>query len=131
MAQQQPGIKSSLLSTVYAFWEASKTRPKFKTGDYVRISGYKTVFSRGYTANWGTEIFRISRVNHHEWPVTYHLKNSDKKPIPGCFYEQELSEVRDSGVYLVERVLKKIMEYWSGNNGKMSERIQLTSISGN
>ena len=26
--------------------------PKFKVGDYVRISKYKNIFAKGYTPNW-------------------------------------------------------------------------------
>ena len=30
--------------------------PKFQVGDYVRISKYKNIFTKGYTPNWSEEL---------------------------------------------------------------------------
>ena len=30
----------------------NKKNPKFKFGNYVRISKYKNIFAKGYTPNW-------------------------------------------------------------------------------
>ena len=38
--------------------------PKFKVGDYVRISKYKNIFAKGYTTNWSEEIFVIRRIKN-------------------------------------------------------------------
>ena len=32
--------------------EVNDKDPKFKVGDYVRISKYKSMFAKGYTPNW-------------------------------------------------------------------------------
>ena len=32
--------------------EVNYNDPKFKVGDYVRISKYKNIFAKGYTLNW-------------------------------------------------------------------------------
>ena len=43
---------------------------KFKIGDIVRISKYKTIFAQGYTPNWSEEVFMIKRVtNTVPWTV--------------------------------------------------------------
>ena len=42
--------------------EFNKKNPKFKIGDYVRISKYKNIFSKGYLPNWSEEIFIINKV---------------------------------------------------------------------
>ena len=43
---------------------------KFKIGDIVRISKYKTIFPQGYTPNWSEEVFMIKRVtNTVPWTV--------------------------------------------------------------
>ena len=34
-----------------------KKDPKFKVGDRVRISKYKSIFSKGYAPNWSEELF--------------------------------------------------------------------------
>ena len=35
--------------------------PKFKVGDRVRISKYKTFFAEGYMPNWSEEVFFIKK----------------------------------------------------------------------
>ena len=65
--------------------------PKFKTGDYVRISKYRTKFSRGYEPNFTNEVFVVTDVLKTT-PPTYNIaeiKHADK--IIGTFYEEELS----------------------------------------
>ena len=42
--------------------ELSYKAPKFKTGDTVRITKYKNIFSKGYTKNYSREIFIIDCV---------------------------------------------------------------------
>ena len=39
-----------------------KEDPKFKVGDYVRISKYKNIFAKGYALNWSEEVFVISKI---------------------------------------------------------------------
>jgi len=46
---------------------------KVKVGDLVRVSKYKTVFEKGYTPNWTTEVFKIVKVQRTN-PVTYPSK---------------------------------------------------------
>lgn len=107
-----------LLSNVYNF---IKVRPKAKyvIGDYVRISKYKSTFSKGYTGNWSTEIFKIVKVNT-TYPITYQLQDDRNEPVLGGFYEQELQKVKHSDIYLVEKVLKKkgnkVLVKWLGMN---------------
>ena len=38
--------------------------PKFKVGGHVRISKYKNIFVKGYTANWSEEVFVIKEVKN-------------------------------------------------------------------
>ena len=35
---------------------------RYKIGDSVRVSKFKTVFDKGYTPNWSTEVFKIIKV---------------------------------------------------------------------
>ena len=58
---------------LYSNLEATKTKPKFKVGDGVRISKYKRkTFGKGYTPNWTEEIFIISEVLNSN-PYTYKI----------------------------------------------------------
>jgi hypothetical protein len=97
-----------ILQTIYL----SKTKslfekiPKFKIGDFVRISKYKKMFEKGYTPNYTTEIFKIINVNK-KYPHTYLLEDYEKNPIAGQFYTQELLKVKYPNMYLVEKVLKQ------------------------
>ena len=50
--------------------EVNDKDPKFKVGDHVRISKYKTIFAKGYTPNWSEEVFVISKINNTV-PWTY------------------------------------------------------------
>ena len=38
--------------------------PKLKVGDHVRISRYKSIFSKGYTPNWSEESFVIKEIKN-------------------------------------------------------------------
>ena len=38
--------------------------PKFKIGDIVRMSKYKTIFSKGYVPDWSEEVFVIKEVKN-------------------------------------------------------------------
>lgn len=66
-----------------------KTKPKLKRDDLVRISKYKHLFDKGYTANWTTELFKVVKVDPG-WPVTYKLQDLSGENILGSFYEPEL-----------------------------------------
>lgn len=78
---------------------------KFRLGDVVRISKYKSLFDKGYTPSWSTELFKIVKVNITN-PPTYLLESTDGQPIKGCFYEAELQKTKSPNVYLVEKVLR-------------------------
>lgn len=80
---------------------------KFKVGDYVRISKYRTVFDKGYTPNWTTEIFKIRKVQYHTDPITYLLNDYQDKEIKGSVYAEELQSVKQPNVYLIDRIIRK------------------------
>ena len=42
--------------------EVNDKDPKFKVGDYVRISKYKNIFAKGYMPNWSEEVFVIKKL---------------------------------------------------------------------
>jgi len=79
---------------------------RYKIGDSVRVSKFKTVFDKGYTPNWSTEVFKIIKVQQTN-PVTYLLEDSRGVFIAGGFYEYELHSVANSDMHLVEKVLRK------------------------
>ena len=81
--------------------------PKFRVGDTVRVSRYKSVFGKGYEANFTEEIFKVTRVLRGD-PNVYELEDHEGEPIVGKFYEKELSAVeKKDDTYRVEKILRK------------------------
>ena len=69
--------------------EVNDNDPKFKVGDYVRISKYKNIFTNVYTPNWSEEVFVIKEIkNTVSW--TYVINDLNGEEIIGTFYENEL-----------------------------------------
>lgn len=83
-------------------------RPKaaFKVGDPVRISKFRTVFQKGYTPNWTTEIFTVKKVQLNTDPITYLLIDHKGEEIKGCFYAEELQLVKNKDIYLIEKIIR-------------------------
>ena len=45
--------------------ESNEKDPKFKKGDYVRISKYKNIFAKRCAPNWGEEIFDVKKYKEY------------------------------------------------------------------
>ena len=81
--------------------------PKFRIGDTVRVSKYKSIFAKGYEANFTEEVFKISKV-FREDPTVPEIEDHEGEPIIGKFYEKELSVVnKKDDTYRIEKVLRK------------------------
>lgn len=104
---------------------------KFKINDFVRISRYKSLFEKGYTPNWSTELFRITRILPTE-PVTYRLVDLNDQEVKGCFYEYELQQTKLTDVYLIERIVRrkgnKLLVKWLGFDDSHSSWINATDF---
>ena len=73
--------------------EHNEKDSRFKAGDRVRISKFKNIFAKGYTANWSTEIFIINKINDTV-PYTYNLKDLNGEEIIHSFYDRELQKTK-------------------------------------
>ena len=96
--------------------------PKFRIGDTVKVSKYKSVFSKGYEANFTEEIFKVSRVFRGN-PNMYEIEDHEGEPIIGKFYEEELSAVnKKDDTYGTEKVLRKrkgmALVKWLGHDSR-------------
>ena len=94
----------------------NKKYPKFKVGDHVRISKYKNIFTKGYTANMSEEVFVVSKFkNTVLW--TYVVSDLNDEEITGSFYEKELQKTNQKE-FRIEKVLKrkgdKLYVKWKG-----------------
>ncbi|XP_018396275.1 PREDICTED: uncharacterized protein LOC108774623 [Cyphomyrmex costatus] len=125
-----PAIAERLLNTVYSAIKIAGPA-KFKVGDAVRVSKYKTIFEKGYTSNWTMEVFRIVKVQETN-PVMYLLEDYRGKPVAGGFYEHELRRVANPDVYLVEKVLRKkgdkVYVKWLGFDGSHNSWINKNDV---
>ena len=83
----------------------SHAKPRYSTGDEVRITVSKRHFEKGYTPNWTEEVFIIDRVLTTQ-PVTYRIRDLMNEPIIGSFYEQQLQKTTQTR-FRVEKVLRK------------------------
>ena len=73
--------------------EHNEKNSRFKVGDRVRISKFKNIFAKGYTANWSKEIFAVDKINDTV-PYTYNLKDLNDEEIIGSFYDRELQKTK-------------------------------------
>lgn len=101
--------EQELLNTVYNYKrEYSQRRmAKYRVGDYVRLSKYRTVFDKSYTPNWTTEVFTVRKVQYNTDPITYLLKNYYNEEIPGSVYAEQIQSVLNPDEYLVEKILRR------------------------
>jgi hypothetical protein len=106
IAMKPVDVKEDTKINAYDYLKIIPRKRKFRLGDIVRISKYKTVFEKGYTASWSTELFKIVKANATN-PPTYLLESIEGEPIKGCFYEAELQKTTSPNVYLVEKIVKR------------------------
>lgn len=105
--------EGQVLNNLYGkAWEQNKKRkkPKFKEGDFVRISSVKGVFEKGYTGNWTEEIFIIDKVKLSAVPqIMYKIKDWKGKEIDGSFYDKEIQLVSKGleEFWKIEKVIRK------------------------
>ena len=85
--------------------EVNDNDPKFKVGDHVRISKYKSTFAKGYTPNWSEEVFVIKK-NKNTVPWTYVIDDRNGEEITGTFFEKELQKI-DQQEFRIEKVIRK------------------------
>jgi len=100
-----PAIAEKFFNTVYSNVKIAAPT-KFKVGDSVRVSKYKTIFEKGFTPNWMIEVFKIVEVQKIN-PATIILEDSRGNPVAGGFYEYEIQRVANPDVYLVGKVLRE------------------------
>lgn len=120
-----------LLRTVYRNDIKIDRNPKFKVGDFVRISKYKNVFAKGYTPNWTTEVFKIRKVMYTE-PYTYLLQDDSGAEIIGGFYQHEIQKVKYPDSFLVEKFIRrkgnKVYVKWLGLDTKHNSWINKKDV---
>ena len=118
---------------VYSSFKDNKVSdkdPKFKVGDHVRISKYKSTFAKRYMPNWSEEIFIIKKIRNTV-PWTYVINDLNGEEIIGTFYENELQKT-DQKEFRMEKVLKKkgdkLYVKWKGYDNSFNSWIDKKDI---
>ena len=108
-------------------------------GDLVRLSRWRTPFSRGYSEQWTEEVFKI-RNRIPSDPPRYKVQDLLEEPVHGSFYEQELLRVNadneDDILYKIEKDIfsKKVggekysLIKWYGYDTKFNSYIKTNNI---
>ena len=84
--------ENKLWEEMYLFTKITPLKYNFKIGDKVRLSSIRSIFSKGYTKKWTTEVFTIISQIPRSPPV-YKVKDSNGEEIIGTFYENELQKI--------------------------------------
>ena len=77
-----------------------------KIDDRVRISKYKNIFVKRYTANWSEEFFVIKKVKNTV-PFTYVTNELNGEEIIVTFYEKELQKNNQQGLRIEKVITRK------------------------
>ena len=85
--------------------ESNDKDPKFKIGDYIRISKHKNIYAKGYTPNQSKEIF-VNKKIKNTVPWTYVINNLNDQEIIGTLYEKELIKTNQKE-FRIEKVINK------------------------
>ncbi|XP_064647449.1 uncharacterized protein LOC135500132 [Lineus longissimus] len=111
--------------------------PKYKVGDCVRISKYKSFFGKGYLPNYTEEVFQIKQIIFTHL-IVYKLGDYHKEEIQRYFYEQEFCYIPDPDQ--LEYKIDKIISYktskdkkyglvkWKGHSDKFNEWLPVSEI---
>ena len=110
--------------------EINNKDPKFKIGDYVRISKYKKIFAKGYMPNWSEESFVIKKVkNTVLW--TYVINDLNGEEIIGTFYEKEWQKANQEE-FRIEKVIRqkgdKLYVKWKGYDNSFNSWTDIKDI---
>ena len=110
--------------------EINNKDPKFKVGDYLRISKYKNIFGKGYIPNWSEEVFIIKNVKN-TIPWTYVINDLNGEEIIGAFYEKELPKTNQEE-FRIEKVIRrkgdKLYVKWKGYDNSFNSWIDKANL---
>ena len=110
--------------------EINNKDPKFKVGDYVRISKYKNIFAKGYMPNWIEVVFIIKKIKN-TIPWTYVINDLSGEEITGTFYEKELQKASQEE-FRIEKVIRrkgdKLYVKWKGYDNSFNSWIDKANL---
>jgi transposase InsO family protein len=123
----------SVLTNLYGkYWLKDRKwkSPKFKVGDYVRISSERHPFTKAYRGKWKEELFQIEKIKYALPNNMYLLKDWHGELVAGSFYPAELQKIpfesRDKHEFQIEKIIqervrngqKEVLVRWAGYSSK-------------
>ena len=78
--------------------EINDKDPKFKTGDIVRKSKYKSIFPKGYVPNRSEKVFVITKVKNIV-PWTYVISDLNGEESVGTLYKKKIAKTKSKRIY--------------------------------
>ena len=101
-------VTSDLNIWLDQYKEGKPKNPKYKIGDFVRISRISaSPFVKNFDQNWSDEVYQISKINRKQIPVMYVITDENKNEIQGKFYEEELQVLPEKpDIYRIQSILK-------------------------
>ena len=85
--------------------ESDEKVPKFKVGDHVKISKYKSIFAKEHSPNWSEEVYVIKKIKITV-PWAYVISDLNGEEIIGSFYEKKLQKTNQKE-FRIEKVIKR------------------------
>ena len=110
--------------------EINNKDPKFKVGNHVRISKYKSIFAKGSMPNCSEEEFVIKKVKNTV-PWTYVINDLNGEEIIGTFYEKELQKTNQEEFRIgkvIRRKRDKLYVKWKGYDNSFNSWIDKKDI---
>ena len=77
--------------------EINNRDPKFKVGDIVRVSKYKSIFTKNYDPNSCEEVFAVKKVKNTV-PWTYVIRGLKGEKIVGTFSQKRIEKKKSKSV---------------------------------
>ena len=85
-------------------------KPKFKVGEYIRLSKVKKTFEKGYEVKWTPETFKIVGIDDKQNPIMYELEDLMDEKVDGKAYSQEMQKTKVPFVKIIDKVIKRKTE---------------------
>ena len=102
-----PANEEEVWVTLYGHMFEGALPSKFKVCDTMRIPRYKSIFAKGYEANFTEQLFKISKILRGV-PNVYEIEALDGEPIICKFYGEDLSfTTKKDDIYRVEKVIRR------------------------
>ena len=101
-ATSKPCLPWWLIIMPHTYHRAIHTQPRW-VGPHNQHRVYAALYGPALTS----ELFTVVRRQPHAFPYVYRIRDDQGRLVQGTFYEPELQNVVDTGVYRIERIMRR------------------------